>query len=369
MLAVVLSFDRFPKRLLGCYGNDLHDTPCLNRIAAESVVFDQHFADDLTPAPEGHAFWSGCHHFPRHGTPLVSRMPSLPLLLRSGNVDARWITESGDVPEVAIPKPCFDSVHGPLTEDLYGEASRQLEAWSHSSNTPRMLWMLEDMPLGPWGSEENAKALDRLDQKMEPLWQTISTLVKTRRVLFVLTSAAGRSLRERAMNSSADPTWSEEFVHLPLIIWHSEVGGGERREELTQPMDLPATLLDFFGVEQPSLIEGRSLLPSVLGQGQNGRQFITSGCRGSWDAIRDKDYHLVRMQGSDNSEGDRRFLFRKPEDVWDRHDVSAQEPEMTETLSRQLDAFLSAAKNELPVNDSVLDFPGKREDEGLADPS
>src|SRR5271169_2283763 len=36
---------------LGCYGNDWIDTPNLDKFAAESVVFDEHFADQ--PDVEG----------------------------------------------------------------------------------------------------------------------------------------------------------------------------------------------------------------------------------------------------------------------------------------------------------------------------
>ncbi len=34
---------------LGCYGNGWIDTPALDRLAAEGVVFDQHFADAASP--------------------------------------------------------------------------------------------------------------------------------------------------------------------------------------------------------------------------------------------------------------------------------------------------------------------------------
>src|SRR6266446_6118199 len=36
---------------LGCYGNDWVATPNLDRLAADSVVFDQHYADCPEPAP------------------------------------------------------------------------------------------------------------------------------------------------------------------------------------------------------------------------------------------------------------------------------------------------------------------------------
>ena len=62
---------------VGCYGNEWVATPNLDRLAAESVVFDQHIAD--APEPFAAASWwqrsavTGCYAFPgsdsRHATP------------------------------------------------------------------------------------------------------------------------------------------------------------------------------------------------------------------------------------------------------------------------------------------------------------
>ncbi|MBU5895169.1 sulfatase, partial [Vibrio cholerae O1] len=38
---------------------------------------------------------------------------------------------------------------------------------------------------------------------------------------------------------------------------------GERRSALAQTIDIPATLLDYFGVEKPASMTGQSLLPVV----------------------------------------------------------------------------------------------------------
>src|SRR5262249_33633447 len=51
MRAIVLVLRGLHLGYLGCYGNDWIDTPGLDRLAAEGIVFDQHYAD----CPDGAA--------------------------------------------------------------------------------------------------------------------------------------------------------------------------------------------------------------------------------------------------------------------------------------------------------------------------
>src|SRR5204863_9496231 len=57
--AIVLSFDHLHLGHLGCYGNDWVETPNLDRLATQAVVFDRHFAEDLDPEAANHAWWTG----------------------------------------------------------------------------------------------------------------------------------------------------------------------------------------------------------------------------------------------------------------------------------------------------------------------
>src|SRR5262245_58364596 len=53
---------------LGCYGNEWVETPHLDRLASEGVVFDQHYGDN--PGAEGGAgrsCWTGRYHIPFPG--------------------------------------------------------------------------------------------------------------------------------------------------------------------------------------------------------------------------------------------------------------------------------------------------------------
>lgn len=61
---VVITFDRWHAGFLGCYGNPWVDTPHLDELAVRGTVFDQHFAENLTPGARQHAWWTGRYQFP-----------------------------------------------------------------------------------------------------------------------------------------------------------------------------------------------------------------------------------------------------------------------------------------------------------------
>ncbi len=62
--AVVITFDKWHCGFLGCQGNPWVDTPHLDQLALRATVFDQHFAENLTPAAAQHAWWTGRFQFP-----------------------------------------------------------------------------------------------------------------------------------------------------------------------------------------------------------------------------------------------------------------------------------------------------------------
>ena len=49
---------------LGAYGNAWIETPNLDRLAAEGVVFDHHFPENLTTLPTRRSWWTGRYGFP-----------------------------------------------------------------------------------------------------------------------------------------------------------------------------------------------------------------------------------------------------------------------------------------------------------------
>lgn len=62
----------------------------------------------------------------------------------------------------------------------------------------------------------------------------------------------------------------EEISHIPLFIHHPDFASsaGERRQALTQTIDLMPTICDLFGVEIPPEVQGKSLLPLLAQDAQ-----------------------------------------------------------------------------------------------------
>ena len=56
--AFVVSFEHLPACMLGCYGHQWIETPNFDRLASLSVVFDQHYANDLS-SQNSYPWWTG----------------------------------------------------------------------------------------------------------------------------------------------------------------------------------------------------------------------------------------------------------------------------------------------------------------------
>ena len=67
------------------------------------------------------------------------------------------------------------------------------------------------------------------------------------------------------------------LLRLPLEArWSS--ASGQVRDELVELMDLMPTLLDLAGADIPAAVEGRSLLPLILGEAETWRSFLHGEC-------------------------------------------------------------------------------------------
>src|SRR5438128_6733939 len=64
MNILVLHINGLHLGYLGCYGNEWVQTPNLDRLAAEGIVFDQHYADQPDAAGALHAWQTGYYRLP-----------------------------------------------------------------------------------------------------------------------------------------------------------------------------------------------------------------------------------------------------------------------------------------------------------------
>lgn len=93
------------------------------------------------------------------------------------------------------------------------------------------------------------KVLDRMDRY--DLWKD---------TLLIVNTDHGFLLGEHDWWAKSRMPLYNEIAHTPLFVWDPAVGvRGERRQELVQTMDLAPTLLEFFQVEIPKDMQGKSL--------------------------------------------------------------------------------------------------------------
>lgn len=107
MNVVVIACNGLHLGFLGTYGNSWIETPNLDRLAAEGVVFDQHFPENLTTLPTRRSWWTGRYgfHDPDSGwMPLRSDEKILPDFLFDRGVRTALIS---DVPFLRDPNHGF----------------------------------------------------------------------------------------------------------------------------------------------------------------------------------------------------------------------------------------------------------------------
>ncbi|QDT41151.1 Sulfatase [Gimesia alba] len=91
--AFVVSFEQLPACMLGCYGHQWIETPNFDRLASLSVVFDQHFANDLS-SQNSYPWWTG-HTIPcDFGTQTNENDTGLFELLREQRIQSTLLLES-----------------------------------------------------------------------------------------------------------------------------------------------------------------------------------------------------------------------------------------------------------------------------------
>lgn len=135
----------------------------------------------------------------------------------------------------------------------------------------------------------------------------------------------------------------------PIIFaWANEIEKGLRKEALIHSADIPATILDYVGIEIPEDYYGQSFRPVIEGSKESLRDFVL----GNVITTRSKDPQNVmgdHVEGYWIREGKwfMRWhvtdgaleLFDLNKDLRNDHDVSGENPEVKERLLLQLKAY------------------------------
>ncbi len=340
MKAIVVIARGLQLGALGCYGNQWIATPALDSLAAEGIVFDQHFADTADAAGARRAWRSGRYHLPRDGAAAASeRGPDLLAALRQQDIHtclivddsipsppdfaegwdtvARVSAAEGEMPldatleavgaalerlerrdnwllwiDLATLLPPWN-VPAEIQEAYFAEQSAEEqeddadETGEEEAEESEPLAPLTEVAAGPIDGEDDylylslqtsyAAAVSYVDTGIGQLLEALDGLEGGGDILLLVTTDTGQNLGEHGIVGACRPWLHDELIHLPLLLrLPGAVEAGRRVAALTQAVDVTATLADWFHAPLPDA-HGRSLLPLARGEAEEIRPYACAG--------------------------------------------------------------------------------------------
>lgn len=186
--------------------------------------------------------------------------------------------------------------------DLYPQAKQGIHFdWPHYgrvSETPEQVerCRYESAALHSMCDHYMGRVIDLMDEL--DLWKD---------TLLIVNTDHGFLLGEHDWWAKCVQPFYDEVAHTPLFIWDPRSGiQGERRQSLVQTIDLPATLLDYFGVERPADMQGQ-LLAETVANDTPVREAALFGLHGGQVNVTDGRY--VYMRGSATAENGPLFEY------------------------------------------------------------
>jgi arylsulfatase A-like enzyme len=384
---------------LGCYGNEWIETPTIDSLASEGVVFDQHYAEHPESSAARSSWRSGRYVLPTMpGSRSAARtnVPDLLAILRSAGVvthlvidgtqpSPRDFTHGWDHVSVVERQSSEAGLEGTLSAAVHvldglfakqnwlvwvdlatlvppwnvpeeyvspyfeTEAEDDDDADEEAGEPLQPLFAPQPGPLSP-GDDQTirrlqysyASALTFLDAGLEALIEELGNLGLGDEIVFLLTSDHGLPLGEHGILGAYRAWLHDELIHVPLLLSlpHSTDDVGRRVPALTQSCDLMPTLLELFGQPIPADVQGRSLVSLARGQTRHVRPHAVSGLElngGLEYALRTTDWaYLLPVQVPQGDPPRSPQLYAKPEDRWEANNLIQHHPELAEQFDQTL---------------------------------
>lgn len=364
--------DGLRARALGAYGNTAYETPALDQLASESLLFDRVLGESTDLNDVYNALWTGRPKQPAADSSTQSLIAGL---VAQGYL-CHLVTDDA---KVAVQPHCEAFEQVTLLEHDHTEPAAEvfdtsmgltieaaatiLGEWSAEYEQPRLLWIHLRGLTGPWdapvdlaeglrdeddpkiplsiepaqgetsagelGADEaflagcrysaQVMALDRslgaLDGLLAELWPEVP-------VTFLLAGARGYALGEHGTLGLAGPAYRELF-QVPLLVRSPQIAPLRRSAELVQTSNFAELIVQ--------LANGQTLeLP---------QRRVAAGTSDGSRYLETDDWTWVAAADGETSE-----LYVQPDDSWQANDVASLCPTELEAfaeLSRSIDAAVA----------------------------
>ncbi len=403
MNGICLCVDRLHAGFIGAYGSTWVQTPALDQLAADGIVFEQFHVDSLEVQSLYRSCWFGRHALNRDAV-VSSGSPSLPAALRVHGVRTVLATDDPSIASLQgaeefeerflLPEPrqikpaqtietahlarCFaqiiqkvESLEGPFF--LWCHLSSLGRAWDAPWEMRSQYAEADDpdppteagVPCRPMESDEDpdlllgisqsyAGQVTLLDLCVGALADALAEAGLDQETAMALVGFRGLALGEHRYVGPSDDRLDGELVHVPLMIrLPDSATASARSHELVQSPDLYPTWLNLLTDQAvPPQLEAADLGPLMCDEMPSWRDRIGLVGRDGRQAVRTPAWYLTTGSTSQ--------LFAKPDDRWEVNDVADRHADVTERLVESLADYVAhvptAKLDGLPPLDGVLRF-------------
>ncbi len=185
------------------------------------------------------------------------------------------------------------------------------------------------------------------DSFVGKLVETLKRAGLLEQTLLIVTADHGEAFGEHGYNFHIDCPY-DEVLHIPLLLRfpgpHKPVG---RVHALTQTIDVTPTILDLQQLPFPRPeVQGRSLLPLLTGAADRVNEFVFSrgGYQSTFFIARDARSTLLL-----HKDGKQRALYDMDADPWQTHNVISDHPDRAAELAKAFGQFAQTQKDP-PLN-------------------
>ncbi len=402
---IILVLDAARADHFGCYGYPRETTPNTDRIAGASLVFEQHFSQFPHTRSSTSSLFTG--QYPdTHGVIAMegelSNDFTLEQAMRSAGFETAFISTSVVASPVMGIGDDFDYVsartRGPggvgrtgTTRRNPGEVLAELPKWLDERKGKRFYAYIHFLqPHQPYNAPEEMQQLFA-NSKPPNLWQggfvypeikraftkkpkmparknanlydanlrygdsgvgELEKILAERNLLdntlLIITSDHGEAFGEHGYLGHREGLY-DEHVHIPLVI---RFPGGKtpvgRVRALSETVDILPTILDLFALPIPSTVQGKSLLPLIIGERRAVHDFVFARAEGTPESylVRDQHWAMILFKG-----GKLQALYDLEKDPWQTRNVIAEQPKEAERIRAAFKQFAQAQR--LPPLDFI----------------
>lgn len=162
-----------------------------------------------------------------------------------------------------------------------------------------------------------------MDEKIGDILALLNRRGLAENTLVVYTADHGLALGQHGLLGKQN--LYDHSVRVPLIVRGPNVPAGRQVDALSHTYDIYPTLCEFAGLEVPSSVDAKSLVPLIEGTVEKTRSYLHSVYKHGQRMTQDREWKLISYRRDGKQGCDRAQLFHLASDPWELNDLSEDE--------------------------------------------